>query len=466
MLVDENTLKPGLYRLPDEPVGPRVLIPGFRSSISVRGAFGWFSAGWIGRLAPGLAEYLNRDDAGPIEFTVAPRLFPAELEASEKAQTMSAEEAAQRVAQVFVDGRLEASALARHALACLTWMLAAGLLRLRVAVPVQGSNYHPKIWLFDDGQNQVLARGSGNATGRGVSGGVEHLDVDVSWIEHSRERVADGIRILDDWRCGRSSGIEQVVDLPVALEQNIIEMATGPAPEEADYEAAVVEDGSPPWAVEPWERLRNRLQGGVGSNGPKRLEIPESLNWTSGTYAHQGEAVEAWEAGPDPERGTIAMATGAGKTVAALICAARSQNRLGDTPFVVVISAPSVPLILQWKREVAKFGIAADAPTLASKPDVGLTNFVRRLDSGGTHVLVVTNNTLCSSSFRSTMALKLSERATMFIADEAHRLGAAGFIENKPEFFQRRLALSATPERQYDPDGTEENLRVLRPSRL
>ena len=35
-------------------------------------------------------------------------------------------------------------------------------------------------------------------------------------------------------------------------------------------------------------------------------------------------------------------------------------------------------------------------------------------------------------------------------------LGAAKFVANKPEFFTRRLGLSATPERQYDPDGTEE----------
>ena len=44
----------------------------------------------------------------------------------------------------------------------------------------------------------------------------------------------------------------------------------------------------------------------------------------------------------------------------------------------------------------------------------------------------------------------------MLIGDEAHTLGAESFIANKPEFFERRLALSATPERQYDPDGTEE----------
>lgn len=463
MLVDERTLKPGLYRLPDEPVGPRVLIPGFRSSISVRGAFGWFSAGWIRRLAPGLAEYLNREGTRPIEFTVAPRLFLPELNASETAQRISAEDAARRVAQVFVDGRVEASALARHALECLTWMLAAGKLRMRIAVPTLESNYHPKLWLFDDGRHQVLARGSGNATGHGVSSGVEHLDVDVSWIEHSSGRVADGIRLLDDWSHARSPGIDRVVDLPEALSEKIIERAPDFAPRQADYDAAAIEDGNPPWAVERWERLRRHLGRPSGAGSARRLRVPAGLKWTTGRFAHQKDAVDAWECGPEPERGTIAMATGAGKTLTALICAARSQDRVPSVPFTVVISVPSIPLLLQWRSEIAKFGITADTPTLSPSPDSALTNFFRRLDSGGTHVLVVTNKTLCSSNFSSTLALKCSGRETMFIADEAHRLGAEGFVSNKPEFFQRRLALSATPERQYDPDGTEEIFEFFGP---
>ena len=79
MLADDAMVRPGLYRLPEDPVGPRVLIPGFSSATTVRGAFGWFSAGWIGRLAPGLAEYIVRSDVSPIKFVVSPVFFSAEL---------------------------------------------------------------------------------------------------------------------------------------------------------------------------------------------------------------------------------------------------------------------------------------------------------------------------------------------------------------------------------------------------
>ena len=347
MLIEEPTLRPGLYRLPDEPVGPQVLVPGFRSATSVRGAFGWFTAGWIEKLAPGLAEYLSRHETTPIDFTIAPTLFTTERTVFEQAYKMSAEEAAQRVANVFVEGRAQASALGRHTLDCLAWMVATGRLHLRVAVPIAQSNYHPKIWLFDDGTNQVLARGSGNATGRGIESGVEHIDVDVTWIDHSCSRVQDGIAMLNDWACGHSKGIDYVVELPEALVQNIIQTAPDVAPNRADFVRAATENGSPAWAIDSAAILRARF-GPTRPRERPRLVIPEGLKWKEGQYAHQSEAVTAWESGPESEHGTISMATGAGKTLTALICATRLQNRLAGETLLVIVSAPSIPLIIQW----------------------------------------------------------------------------------------------------------------------
>lgn len=446
---------PGLYRLPEDPVGPRVLIPGFVSATSVRGAFGWFSAGWIARVAPGLAEYIDRRGTSPIEFTVAPVLFPAERKAVEQAVSLTSDEASRRVVDVFHQGRVNASALAQHALDCLAWMIATGTLRLRIAVPRADSNYHPKIWLFDDGTDQVLARGSGNATARGITSGVEHFDVDVTWIEHSRQRVRDGMAMLDDWSEGKSHGIERVVDLPQALEEDIIQTAPEDPPSPADYVQAASADADPGWAVDVAARLTARFGRRVTRKRP-RLAIPDDIVWEEGAYSHQGEAVKAWESKATPECGTISMATGAGKTITALICATRVQNRLQGQPLLVVISAPSVPLIQQWRGEVRKFGLQAVVPTLEANTNVALTNLFRRLRGGGTHVVIVTNHLVSSPSFQATLAQKAGSTDTLFIGDEVHTLGAAKFVANKPELFARRLGLSATPERQYDPDGTEE----------
>ena len=462
-LARQAAIEPGLYRLPESPIGPKVLIPGFQAATSVRGAFGWFTAAWIDKLAPGLADYLNRPDADPIRFTVAPVLFPEEREAIENGSAMTAEQAAQRIADVFTCGRVNATALGRHALDCLAWMIAADRLRLRIAVPKPASNYHPKIWLFDDGQDQVLVRGSANATGRGLAAGVEHMDVDVSWTEQGRGRVAAGTAMLDDWEQGLSLGIEHTMDLPDALRHDIIKTAPSAPPDSGRYHQAAAESDALSWATdhrESLERLKARFSRRPTAGERPRLTIPEWLEWRTGDYAHQQEAVDAWEGDPYPEQGTIAMATGAGKTLTALICATRVQDRLGDVPLLVVVSAPSVPLIAQWVQEISGFGVIASAPTLAPDTDTAVSRLLQSLSGGGTHIAVVTNNLLCNRAFQNTVASHIHSAsgpiATMLIGDEAHTLGAASFIANKPEFFERRLALSATPERQYDPDGTEE----------
>ena len=397
--------------------------------------------------------YLNRKGTNPIDFTVAPALFPNERAAVERGARMTREEAAQLIVDVFVKGRADASALARHALDCLAWMIAKDRLRLRIAVPTPDSNYHPKIWFFDDGVNQVLARGSGNATDRGVAGGVEHIDVDVSWAPESRDRVMKGVAMLDAWSRGESDGIEEVVDLPEALARDIIRTAPEDAPQPRNYETVAHRKGA----------VRDLTQ-----RSERRLRIPTYLKWTHGPYAHQGEAVTAWEEADPPETGVIAMATGAGKTLTALICATRTQERLNGKPFLIVVSAPSIPLIMQWHEEVTKFGVTPVAPSLETSTDQALTSLFRGIQGGGTHVVIVTNNLLCTQSFQATVAKKLrtpgDTAATMLIADEAHTLGADSFIRNKPEFFEKRLALSATPERQYDPDGTEEIFEFFGPT--
>jgi superfamily II DNA or RNA helicase len=43
----------------------------------------------------------------------------------------------------------------------------------------------------------------------------------------------------------------------------------------------------------------------------------------------------------------------------------------------------------------------------------------------------------------------------VLIADEMHNLGSPSFLSSPPEFFEYRLGLSATPIRQYDPEGTD-----------
>lgn len=455
MLSDVSTLRRSFYKLPENPFAREILIPAFREARSVRGVFGWFSAGWISKLAPGLAIYLQHPETRTIEMTISPTLYEPERRVVEQVVELSDDEAAHRVSEVFSHGRSDVGALSRHALDCLGWMLATRQLKLRIAVPQPGSNFHPKMWGFGDDRDYVIVNGSGNATGHGVVGGVEQMTVTVSWDGHDAEVFQRAKSALDDWSYGRSIGISRVFDLPEAVEACIIETAPDVAPRESDYFDAAEADGNPSWAADPHESLRRRFAGAAMAASPA-LQVPDWLRWRDGDFSHQGEAVDAWEGAEPPERGILEMATGAGKTLTALVCATRVQQRAPDRPLLVVISTPSRALVAQWRSEIAKFGLRAVAPALESNADMALGRAMRQLRQGGTVAVVITNVMLCDPRFQSTIEDAHGNASLLLVADEAHGLGADGFVRNKPEFFEKRLALTATPIRQYDPDGTEE----------
>jgi superfamily II DNA or RNA helicase len=393
----------------------------------------------MSRLAPGLATYIARENVDPIRFTIAPVLFPAEHDALIEAVT-DPDRVLAAVPTIFEQASApNASALSRHAVACLAWMVAVGRMDIRVAIPEPGSNYHPKVWLFSDGTDTVSIRGSANATGRAIGVAVEHMDVDCSWDNSERVLVAQ--RMVADWAAGRDPGIARSVALSEAVRERIVRLAPESPPTPEDYQRAA-------------------RTATVARKGARRFEIPPQLRWREGTYGYQREAVEAWES--HNRRGVLAMATGAGKTITALIAAQRSwQAHRG--PLLIVISAPANPLIRQWQQECTAFGLAVTTPTLHGSKrakQMSIASALLRFRQGGEeHVeaMIVTNNLLSATDFQRTLidALQRREGARILhIGDEAHTLGSPAFVKNPPEHFEWRLGLSATPERQFDDDGT------------
>jgi superfamily II DNA or RNA helicase len=444
MLRDEATLRPNLYRLPTEPLAAEILVPAFRQATSVLGAFGWFTAGWIHNLAPGLAVYLARDDVRPITFTIAPALFLPERQAIECA-CATPEDIARRVEhEILLAARPDAGALTNHAVDCLAWMVATNRLLLSIAIPIPGANYHPKIWLFSDGQDSVAVRGSANATGRAYSAAIEHMDVDCTWVSSTRVRSAEAM--VRDWAAGVDPVLERTVPLSVALRECLLRLAPAMPPAVADYERAA----------------REKAPIVTATAAHADFALPRELQWRSGEYSHQGEAVDAWEEAG--RRGVLAMATGAGKTITALICAYRAWQE-HDGPFLLLISAPTTALILQWNSECERFGLSPINPgpgTSIGRDALG--NIVHRLRSkrpGAVECLVVTNSALTTHSFLEVIrhARKaIPELAVLLVGDEVHTLGTPSFLNAVPEFIEMRLGLSATPVRQYDEDGTGELL--------
>ncbi|BAY64006.1 helicase domain-containing protein [Calothrix brevissima NIES-22] len=176
--------------------------------------------------------------------------------------------------------------------------------------------------------------------------------------------------------------------------------------------------------------------------------MPQSLQ----LRGYQRQAITSWFA--NNGRGTLKMATGSGKTIAALAIACELYQQINLQVLVVV--CPYRHLVTQWARECEKFNLQ---PILAFL-DVRnwqsqLSTQIYNLRSGSQKFVTVitTNSTLIGEGFQS--QLKYFPDRTLIIGDEAHNLGAPKLEESLPRRIGLRLALSATPERYFDDDGTQ-----------
>jgi superfamily II DNA or RNA helicase len=166
---------------------------------------------------------------------------------------------------------------------------------------------------------------------------------------------------------------------------------------------------------------------------------------------YQQQAVASWFA--NNGRGTLKMATGSGKTITALAVACELYQKIGLQVLLVV--CPYRHLVTQWARECEKFSLQ---PILAFENvhnwQSQLSTALYNLRSGNQPFLtVITTNSTLIGGLQS--QLKYFPAKTLIVGDEAHNLGAPRLEQSLPRALGLRLALSATPERYFDQQGTQ-----------
>jgi len=167
-------------------------------------------------------------------------------------------------------------------------------------------------------------------------------------------------------------------------------------------------------------------------------------------WRHQDDAIECFSRA---ERGILEMATGTGKTRTALrICELLVCRNDVDT---IVVSADGLDLLDQWH-----FHLLSALPQFSSRFVIQRhygTHYERdRFMLDPRRRILLASRPALAPALRSIGAR--NAHRTLLIHDEVHRLGSpanraslAGLSDN----IRFRLGLSATPEREYDQEGTE-----------
>jgi len=173
----------------------------------------------------------------------------------------------------------------------------------------------------------------------------------------------------------------------------------------------------------------------------------------SGPREYQNEAYEAWI--KNGHKGIFAMATGTGKTLTSLNCVVEEYKK--TSKYNVIILVPTITLVTQWIEEVSKFNFRDVSSTLSKSWESDFKRFYFNLKHGigdGNFIFISTYATFVKSKFQNIIS-KLNNEELILIADEVHNLGATRSLKKLPNNINKRIGLSATPERIYDEGGSK-----------
>ncbi len=320
-------------------------------------------------------------------------------------------------------------------IAALGWMIANDKLKVKVAIPRKNTGelitstdadqiglFHQKVGILRDANGSIISfSGSINETASGWLNNVEEFKVFRNWDQSESDYVdADSNKFNRFWN--NSSNKVDIIDLPTAVMKKLIEIA--------------------PREIENINLMKYYKRDG----SPSKL-----------LYQHQKDAISKWVG--NNMRGIFEMATGTGKTFAALGCVEKIAET--NKSLIICIACPYQHLVQQWKREISRFGISYDKLVIAdsSNPDWkdSLANALMDVSLGYIPKLVVitTHDTFASEKFVKLMRQYKSNSKSFIIADEVHGLGAQVRRKGLIGEFEFRLGLSATPKRWFDPSGTK-----------
>ena len=420
----------GRYRSDRENVVKDFYVPALTAATSYSRAVGYFTSTSLALFSRGIEQFAER--GGTMRLIASPNLNYDDIVDIERGYSVRAviERATLRELEDVDAGVLNGLGLVGR-------LVAQDKLDIKLAfLQVEGriGLYHEKIGVFRDAAGDLIAfTGSANETFGGLVANFESVEVYLGWVP------GDGVRALrleadfDDLWFNRTPNLT-VEPFPSVARERLIEIAQ----RNPDAAVAATDDA-----------LDIRL---ARADAPSHLAIPPSLTVRS----YQRQAVEAWFR--NQGRGILQMATGTGKTKTAMIATTQLAKVLHqrEDPLFVVVLAPLQHLVDQWLTEIEDFGVRPIGVYESSErwiPIVESQVAESRLGQRPVVVLVATYASFAGERFQS--VLSRITQPLLMIADEVHNLGSDAYRSSLPSNATYRLALSATPERWFDPEGTD-----------
>lgn len=386
---------------------------------------GFFSAAWMRVAARGMTTFAN--NGGKARWITSPILDKKDTEAlltGEKARKDQLLKTLLRDSISTLQQDLEEGTLS-----ALSWLVADNILDFRIAIPrnkLEHGNFHDKFGIFQDFDNNYVSfNGSYNDS---IQGLLNYESIKIFWdwdLSYKKFVNADINRFEKLWN-NEDENVETII-LSEAARQQLIQFKSQPRP----------------YSI-PSSRVGSSFLGQLTTP-----HIPQNLILRD----YQNDAIEAWF--NEDCKGLFEMATGTGKTITALAAITKLIER--EKKLLVIIACPFKHLVEQWAEEAIKFGfypIKVFESRISWHSD--LARQIRLMIAGKESVVTIicTNASFTNDIFRD--CVKDCFPSAVIVVDEVHSVGSPKLLKSLPEDVPFRLGLSATPFRQYDPEGSDE----------
>jgi superfamily II DNA or RNA helicase len=430
---------------PNEPIN--FFLEALENSISFDLLLGYFSSSAINVLSLGFAHFIHR--GGKVRIIANHILSVKDKEAVITGSQVKEDAFFYNVNdyQKILKSLDEYGA---HFFNCLAWLIASKRIEMKVVKPKDSRGIaHYKSGVFYDGNEKVKFKSSCNFTAFGLLENLEELEVKQSWNSKSDSlAIAEQERYFNEIFNEEADFVEYI---PFEeIEEVILKDFGGKEIDELLIdEVRLVEKRKAVLENENTRIILERLKNIINSV----LDIPQFPYPEPRDY--QVEAYNNWVM--NNHKGVFAMATGTGKTLTALNCVLNEYKERGN--YRALILVPTIELVAQWREEIQKFKfkntVSVSSANKDWRNDLKRINALSKKDSTFSFFIVTTYRSFISPRFQTVMQNFPTD--TIFIADEAHNCGSPSvlrLLENVP--LQKRIGLSATPERIYDIEGTAE----------
>jgi superfamily II DNA or RNA helicase len=408
---------------------------------------GYFSSAAITVLSPGFAKFLSSN--GTIRMIVNNILSQEDKEAVKKGQENKTENTIYDLSDIRAL-KTVLDEYGKHFFECLAWLISNQKIQIKIIKPKKGNGIsHYKSGIFSDGSDYVGFKASCNFTAFGLLENLEELDSYLIWENgRSNKWINSQNRYFESIFSGKADFVEYV-------DVNDIQVAIKTEFGNKDINELLIQE------KDLLERKRNisnnkRLKK-IIEKAEKQIDLfvrEPRFPFMQGPREYQKQAYDAWAA--NGYKGIFAMATGTGKTITSLNCVLNEYRKSKDKIYHAIILVPTITLVEQWEKEAHAFNFQ-EVIKVSSKYDweeeVGtMLSTAKRIPTS--FIIISTYASFVKDKFQSILRNLLLD--TIFIADEGHNLASPSVLNRLNDVkLEKRIGLSATPKRIYDPEGTQ-----------